>query len=412
MLQPVVAQPHYSICPGIQTTEQYSLIFGKVINMVVAKRVIVIGDGPSGIVAANKLRFHATEKELEILVVGNTTRHFYKPDGLFIPFGYKNYRKSVKPVEFLLNGGVQYIHDEVVRINSAEHLVFLKSGKSLMADYIVIATGNRYAPEEIPGYSGEAKHFYDLQKALELRETLKGFQGGNVVIGSTGATIQYPQALYEFAFLLDSYLTTKELREKTEITYLSPSENLGSDATLSNFIKDKLQEKNIELHTNLTVSTVNQKNKEVVAADDAKFKYNLLVLVPPHRGQQAMTQSGLAGENGYIEVNAKTLTVKDNDAVYAVGDSNNLFEHKLASSGYLEASFAASRIIADAIGGLSDDQYVSVAPQINITGKDKAFTYLSSPEAKVKAITENKGDFMLRWTSNDTYFSTILRGMV
>ena len=380
--------------------------------MVVAKRVIVIGDGPSGLVAANKLRFHATEKELEILVVGNTTRHFYKPDGLFIPFGYKNYRKSVKPVDFLLNGGIQYIRDEVVRINADEHLVFLKSGKSYMADYLVIATGNRYAPEEIPGYTGEAKHFYDLQKALELRETLKGFQGGNVVIGSTGTTIQYPQALYEFAFLLDSYLTTKGLRDKTEITYLAPSDNLGTDATLSGFIKDKLQEKNIGLHASLTVNTVNQKNKEVVTGDDSKFKYNLLVLVPPHRGQQAMIQSGLAGEDGYIGVDPKTLTVKGNDSVFAVGDSNNLFENKLAASGHLEASFAASRIIADAIGGLSDDEYLSKAPQINITGKDKAFTYLGSSEAKVKAITENKGDFMLRWTSNDTYFSTIVRGMV
>ena len=380
--------------------------------MVVAKRVIVIGDGPSGLVAANKLRFHATEKELEILVVGNTTRHFYKPDGLFIPFGYKNYRKSVKPVEFLLNGGIQYIHDEVIRVNSEEHIVFLKSGKSYMADYLVIATGNRYAPEEIPGYSGEAKHFYDLQKALELRETLRGFQGGNVVIGSTGTTIQYPQALYEFAFLLDSFLAAKGLREKTEITYLAPSENIGTDSNLTGYIRDKLQEKKIEFHPNVTVASVNQKNKEVNAADESKFKYNLLVLVPPHKGQQAMTQSGLAGDTGYIEVDPKTLTVKGNGSVYAVGDSNNLFESKLATSGYLEASFAASRIIADAVGGLSDDQYTSVAPQINITGKDRAFTYLGTAENRIKAITENKGDFMLRWTSNDTYFSTIVRGMV
>ncbi len=392
--------------------ETYSRIFERVINMVVAKRVIVIGDGPSGLVAANKLRFHATEKELEILVIGNTTRHFYKPDGLFIPFGYKNYRKSVKPVEFLLNGGIQYIHDEVIRVNSEEHIVFLKSGKSYMADYLVIATGNRYAPEEIPGYSGEAKHFYDLQKALELRETLRGFQGGNVVIGSTGTTIQYPQALYEFAFLLDSFLTAKGLREKTEITYLAPSENIGTDSNLTGFIRDKLQEKKIELHPNVTVTSVNQKNKEVNAADESKFKYNLLLLVPPHKGQKAMTQSGLAGETGYIEVDPKTLTVKGNGSVYAVGDSNNLFESKLATSGYLEASFAASRIIADAVGGLSDDQYTSVAPQINITGKDRAFTYLGTAETRIKAITENKGDFMLRWTSNDTYFSTIVRGMV
>lgn len=380
--------------------------------MVVSKRVIILGDGPSGLVAANKLRFHATEKELEIMVIGNTTRHFYKPDGLFIPFGYKNYRKSVKPVEFLLNGGITYIHDDVVRVNPEEHLVFLKSGKSYLADYIIIATGNRFAPEEIPGYSGEAKHFYDLQKALELREILKDYNGGNIVIGSAGTTIQYPQALYEFAFLLDSFLESRNIRDKTEITYLSPSENLAPDDGLSRYVADKLNEKNIELHANSIVNSVNQKNKEVNASDDSKYKYNLLILVPPHRGQQFMTSSGLAGDDGYATVDPKKLTVKDIDTVFAIGDSNNLFEQKTAATSHLQASFAASRIVMDAVGGLSEDEYTSRVPQISITGKDKAFTYLGMPGGRVKSITENKGDFMLRWTSNDTYFSTIIRGMV
>ena len=380
--------------------------------MVVPKRVIILGDGPSGLVAANKLRFHATEKELEIMVIGNTTRHFYKPDGLFIPFGYKNYRKSVKPVEFLLNAGIAYIHDEVTRVNAEEHLVFLKSGKSYMADYIIIATGNRYADEEIPGYTGEAKHFYDLQRALELREILKGYNGGNIVIGSAGTTIQYPQALYEFAFLLDSYLESRGIRNKTEITYLSPSEHLAPDPFLSKFVEDRLQERNIDLHTNLVVNSVNQKNKEVSGVDDSKFKYNLLVLIPPHKGQDIMTKSGLAGDDGYVEVDPQKLTVKNLESVFAIGDSNNMFEQKTAATGHLQASFAASRIVMDAIGGVSDDQYISRVPQISITGKDKGFTYLASPGARAKSITENKGDFMLRWTSNDTYFSTIIRGMV
>ena len=380
--------------------------------MAVPKRVIILGDGPSGIVAANKLRFHATEKELEIMVIGNTTRHFYKPDGLFIPFGYKNYRKSVKPVEFLLNGGITYIRDEAVRVNADEHLVFLKSGKSYGADYLIIATGNRYAPEEVPGYTGEAKHFYDLQRALELKEFLMSFTGGNVVIGSAGKTIQYPQALYEFAFLLDSFLESKGIRDKTNITYLSPEENVAPEAELSAFVSEKLREKNINLQTNVTVASVNPKNKEVLSNNDVKFKYDLLVLIPPHKGQQYLIDSGLAGNDGYVPVDPQKLTVKGLDTMYAIGDSNNLFEQKTAATSHLQASFVASRIIRDTVGGVAEDEYVSRVPQISITSKDQAFTYLSSPGKKVKSILENKGDFMLRWTSNDTYFSTILRGMV
>ncbi len=380
--------------------------------MVVPKSVIIIGDGSSGLVAANKLRYHATEKELDITVIGNSPRHFYKPDGLFIPFGYKNYRHSVKPVDFLLNGGISYVRDEVVRINAEEHTVFLKSGRSRMADYLVIATGNRFAPEEVPGYTGEAKHFYDLGRTLELRETLKKFNGGKVVVGSVDKNIQYPQALFEFAFLLDSFSEAEGFKEKTEITLLAPSEHLASNGSVSSFIGDKLNERGIQLKANVTVNSVGQKNKEVSASDGSTCKYDLLVLVPPHKGQDAIITSGLADDAGYIEVDSSDLKVKGIDTVFAVGDANNLKEQKTAATSYLQASFAASRIISDAIGGLSEKHYSSKVPQIIITGKDRAFSYLATNDGEYKHVTENMGDFMLRWSSSDTYFSTIVRGMV
>lgn len=380
--------------------------------MVVPKSVIIVGDGSSGLVAANKLRFHATEKELDITVIGDSPRHFYKPDGLFIPFGYKNYRHSVKPVDFLLNGGINYVRDEVVRINAEEHTVFLKSGRSRMADYIIIATGNRFASEEVPGYTGEAKHFYDLGRSLELRETLKTFNGGKVVIGSVDSNIQYPQALFEFAFLLESFADTKGLKDKTEITLLAPSEHFAVDESVSSFISKKLNDKGMQVNTNVTVNSVSQKNKEVSASDGSNSKYDLLVLVPPHRGQHAIITSGLADESGYIEVDPSDLRVKGIDSVFAVGDANNLRGQKTAATSYLQASFVASRIISDAIGGLSEKHYSSKVPQIIITGKDRAFSYLATGEDGGKHVSENVGDFMLRWSSSDTYFSTIVRGMV
>ena len=71
--------------------------------MATPKKVVIVGDGTAGIAAANKLRFSTTLSELEVTVVGNSSRHFYKADGVLIPFGYRNYRKSVRPTNFLLN---------------------------------------------------------------------------------------------------------------------------------------------------------------------------------------------------------------------------------------------------------------------------------------------------------------------
>ncbi len=380
--------------------------------MVASKSVLILGDGSAGIIAANKLRSHAGQDELEITVIGQTPRHFYKPDGLFIPFGYKNYRDSVKPISFLLNQGIDYIDDEIIRLNLDDGIVFLRSGKTYIGDYIIIATGNRYAPEEIPGYDGEAKHFYGLQNSMELREYLNGFSGGNVVVGSTGEPIQSPQSLYEFAFLLDSYLTDRGIRSKSKITYLSPFNAVTHDDQLSTIVDPILKRKNIDYKCDFSTVSINPKNKEITGSDGSKFNYNLLILSPPHRGQEFLKTTGLVDGHGYVQVDPSSLTIKGRSNVFSIGDSNNLSNTKSSASGYMQASFAVAKIVSETVGGLSDSVFEQKTPQVVITGKDTAFSYIEGPGKKMRTIQENKGDFLLKWSASNTYFSTLLRGVV
>ncbi len=380
--------------------------------MVVLRKVVIVGDGAAGIIAANKLRFHTSEKELDIVVIGNTPRHFYKPDGVLIPFGYKNYRKSVKPVNFLLNYSITYMKDEVIRINPDENILFLKSGKSVIADYIILATGDRYTPEEIPGYDGEAKHFFDLQNAMELREYMKTFQGGQVFIGSSSEIMQYPESLYEFAFLLDSYLSQNNLRDKTSINLTVPQTDLSPEPNTSSTLEKMLKERGIEYHGGVVIQSVNPKNKEVTDKKGQTYKYSLLVLTPPHHGQEFIKNSGIADENGYAIVEPNTLTVKGNKTLFAIGDANNLTKSKSATTAHAQASFVASAIVSEIVGGLREDKLTSKLPEFSLTGYNSGFSFFDLPGKVSRDVNPNKGDFMLRWTSADTYFSTILRGMV
>ena len=50
--------------------------------MLAPKRVLILGDGAAGTIMANKLRFHTDRKEVEIVVVGNSPKHYFKPDGV------------------------------------------------------------------------------------------------------------------------------------------------------------------------------------------------------------------------------------------------------------------------------------------------------------------------------------------
>src|SRR5660398_57956 len=96
------------------------------------------------------------------------------------------------------------------------------SGGALHYDQLVIATGSRIVPEAIEHFDQEAHHFYTAEASAKLRTALDAFTGGKILIGIAGIPYKCPPAPLEVAFLVESELRERGLRDKTEITFLSP----------------------------------------------------------------------------------------------------------------------------------------------------------------------------------------------
>ena len=59
-----------------------------------------------------------------------------------------------------------------------------------------------------------------------------------------------------------------------------------------------LEEKGIELHTFFNVEAIDPERKVVQSLEGEELPYDLLILVPPHKGQQFLIDSGLAPAPG------------------------------------------------------------------------------------------------------------------
>ncbi|OWP55951.1 MAG: N-acyl homoserine lactone synthase [Thermoplasmatales archaeon B_DKE] len=376
------------------------------------KRALILGDGAAGTILSNKLRLLTNKEELEIVVIGNSRQHYFKPDGIQIPFSLKPYRKSVKNPAFLFNSGINYIRDEVIRIDIAQRFVTVKSGKSYDYDYLIIATGNRFTPEDVPGYEGEAKHFYDLQPTLALKEDLARFNGGDIVVGQSSIPIQCPPAPYEFTFLLDQYLRERGIRDKTNIHYIYPLNRVFTMSTVAKFIDELFEEKGIMTHTLFNVDNIDSKNKRVNSIEGESVNYDMLILVPPHRGQKVITESGLADELGYVNVDRHRLTYAGNDDVFVIGDATNLPVSKAGAAAHFQSGYLSHHIASDIGGAAYEEQYNGECACTTVTGKDNAITLFFSYDRPPRSNFHSKSDFLLKWTSADTYFSGMVRGIM
>ncbi|MCL4340623.1 MAG: NAD(P)/FAD-dependent oxidoreductase [Candidatus Thermoplasmatota archaeon] len=375
-------------------------------------RVVVVGDGAAGIIISNKIRLLTDRDTVSVSIIGNSRYHYFKPDGIHIPLNLKNYKDSVKPTAFLINAGVEYVKDRVTKIDHTNRKVELQSGKVMEYDILIIATGDRFSTDDVPGYSVFANHFYDLPSSVSLRQKLREFKGGKIVVGQSSIPVQCPPAPYEFTFQLLDYLKSRGIRDKTEVHYIYPLNRVFTMANVAEEVQRLFDEKGVIYHTLFNVESIDGEKRTVNSLEGETVDYDLLVLVPPHKGQQVITDSGLADESGYIDVDRHHLNYADYDDLFAIGDATNLPISKAGATAHFESEYLANRIAYETSGHVYEDAYNGEVACTTVTGEQTAMTLYFSYSKPPRAWYESKFDYLLKWTSADTYFSGMLRGIM
>ena len=130
-------------------------------------KVVVIGGGYAGTVAANHLRVRA---DVDITLV-NPRPKFVERIRLH-QFAAGNYDPTVD-YGTLLGEGVRLVVDSATRIDIASRTVQLTSGRALDYDYVIYAVGSTgTTPSSVPGATEFAHPIAELEYAQWLRDSL------------------------------------------------------------------------------------------------------------------------------------------------------------------------------------------------------------------------------------------------
>ncbi len=313
-----------------------------------AAEVVVLGGGVGGTLAANLIARQG-HGAAHVTVVDATGTHVYQPGFLYVAVGKEKPATLQHPERELLRRDVTLVVDLATRVDPADKTVYLDSGRSVRYDQLLLASGSRTVMEEVPG-AVDVHDFYTMNGAIRLFEALEAFEGGTIVIGVAGIPYKCPPAPVEFVFLLDDYLRARGLREKSQIKLLSPLNRAFTIEATSKLVQPILAERGIELTGFFNVETVNPAARTVTSLEGETVEYDLLVLVPPHRGAKLIEDSGLGDERGWVPVDRNTLKHTRFDHIWAIGDATNIPISKSGSVAHYEASVAAEAIVAEVNG--------------------------------------------------------------
>jgi sulfide:quinone oxidoreductase len=310
--------------------------------------VVVLGGGVGGTVCANLIA-KRSQGTAHVTLVDATGVHVYQPGFLYVAVGKEEPAALQHAERSLLRAAVSLVVDRASRVDPAAQTVLLESGRTLHYDQLLLATGSRTVMEEVPG-AKDVHDFYTMDGATRLFEALRTFEGGTIAIGVAGIPYKCPPAPVEFVFLLDDYLKARGVREKSQIRLLSPLNRAFTIEATSKLVQPILAERGIELTGFFNVESVDPAAKTVTSLEGETVAYDLLVLVPPHRGQKVIEDSGLGDERGWVPVDRNTLKHTTFEHIWAIGDATNIPISKSGSVAHYEASVAAAEITAAAKG--------------------------------------------------------------
>src|SRR5262249_4338774 len=185
------------------------------------KRIVVLGGGCGGVVAATHLG-RTLGADHDVILIDRRAEHIFMPAVLFIMVGERLPRDISRRLSHLQKRNAKVMQSEIRGIDQTRQQVSLEK-EVVEYDYLIVSLGLETRPDLIPGFAGESIHPWEMDSAVRLRDTLANFRGGRVVVGVPLGPYRCPPAPFEKQWMLCGLFPPRRIREGREIHYFSRS---------------------------------------------------------------------------------------------------------------------------------------------------------------------------------------------
>ena len=281
------------------------------------KRILILGAGFGGLAAATMLR-KGLDPDHRIIIVDRKKSFMMGLVKLWILEGSRKLEESQTPLEMLNRKGIEYLNDEVAKIDTTSDRVETRDNGWIEYDYLIVALGAELAPDRISGFSGRGYNLYDAQEVPKLRDRLLELKRGKVAIVIMGMPYKCPPAPYEASLIIESILAGQGTRGSVEIDIYAPAPIALPVAgpEVSAKVVEMVSQRGIGFHHSHRLMSVSDDKMEFDNGN--KVDYSMLVGIPPHRAPEVVRHSGLA-EGDWIKVDKTTMKTSFKN-IFAIGD--------------------------------------------------------------------------------------------
>jgi sulfide dehydrogenase [flavocytochrome c] flavoprotein subunit len=341
-----------------------------------ARRVVVVGGGYGGAIAAKYVRM--LDKSIEVVLVEKNDHFVSCPFSNLYLGGLLPDLSSltIKYDKLASNHGVKFVQAEVTGIDAAAHTLTTSKG-TLKYDRLVLSPGVDFRNEEIEGYNAKTAELMPHAwkagpQTILLRKQLVDMKdGGSVVLSVPLSPFRCPPGPYERTSMIAMYL--KQHKPKSKIIVVDANPDIASKGPLFRKGWDMHYKGIIDYRKASKVTAINANNKSVLVEGLDEVKGDVVNLIPPQRAADIAVKAGLVGDDKrWCPVNANTFESAKHKDIHVIGDA--CIAGAMPKSGY-SANSEAKVCALNIVNAMNGKEIVS------LSGINTCYSYLSADEA-------------------------------
>ncbi len=288
--------------------------------------VVVVGGGFGGATMAKHLRMWS-EGSVQVTLIERNPTFISCPISNLVIGGTKTMEDITVSYDGLKNRwGVRLIQDDVVAVDAAKRSISLAKGGSMTYDRLVLSPGVDFMFDLVPGLNNAAAQGKILHawkagpQTVALRKQLEGMKDGGIyAISIPKAPYRCPPGPYERACLVANYF--KQSKPKSRVIILDANEDIVSKKGLFAKAWADLYKDIVEYRPNSELRDVDVATNTAVL-EFAKFKADVLNVIPPQRAGDIAAKSGLKLINRrWVDINWLSMESTGAPGVHVLGDA-------------------------------------------------------------------------------------------
>ena len=296
--------------------------------------IVILGAGIGGMPMAYEMREQARPGD-KITVISNTTTFHFVPSNPWVAVNWRERRDiEFEAGPYLAKKNIDFIGVGARRVHPDSNEVELEDGRRIGYDFLVIATGPKLAFDEIEGLGPDhnTQSICHVDHAVTASKAWDEFvkDPGPIVVGAVQGASCYGPA-YEFAFIMDTDLRKRRIRDKVPMTFVTAEPyighlGLGGVGDSKTLMESAMRDRHIKWICNARTTKIENDKMHVTEHDDMgeekrthelPFKYSMML--PAFKGIDAVFGiEGLTNPRGFILVDKHQRNPKYTN-IYSVG---------------------------------------------------------------------------------------------